>query len=1065
VAGGVGIVIILLGAVIFLKISNPLLARLAENEQRFRGIFEQAAVGLAQSSPDGHFFIVNQRFCDIVGHPRSAVLGHTFREITHPDDLEWTVAHVQQLLAGEVQNLSIEKRYIRQDGATVWGNLTISLVRERSGEPKYMIAIVEDISERKQIEAALQDSNAFNQATLNSLTANITVLDKTGKIITTNQAWQHFARENGDQILEQTDIGADYLEVCRRASDDDADARLALAGIQAVLAGEQDEFLLEYPCHSPEVNRWFVMRVTPLHDGSGGVVVAHENITTRRQAEDTLRENERRLATLMGNLPGMVYRCFNDPLWTMAFVSEGCLALTGYQASALEGNKELPYSDIIHPDYREQVWQQVQAALAGRQPFQLTYQIRAASGKEKWVLEHGEGVFTSEGEVATIEGFIADITERKVAEETLQQTLHETRIAYEQAIIYSQELNKEIIERKRVEKLLRNAHDELEIRVLGRTMDLSKTNEALQLEIKERERIEEALRKSEERYILAAQGANDGLWDWNMQNNQVYYSPRWKAMLGYEELEISDSPEEWLDRVHPVDKPALKLTMEAHLTGQFSHFEHEHRVQHRDGNFRWMLTRGLAIRDDNGQVLRMAGSQTDITGHKRIEEKLAYDARHDSLTTLPNRAYFLDQVKHAIGLAQKNKDHRFAVLFLDLDRFKLINDSLGHMIGDELLMATSARLILSLDSTAVVARLGGDEFAILLNGIKTIDAAIEAANRIQQQIGQPFEVSNKTVFTTVSIGIAPSISNYDQAEDYLRAADTAMYQAKRNGRARHELFQSDMYTSALSLWQLDTDLRQAVERDEFQIYYQPIISLATGQIIGAEALVRWRHPRKGLLEPRAFMPQLEETGLIVPIGEQVLQTVLAQIKVWHSAGLSPLSIAVNLSARQFQYQNLPNLIQSLLQEAGLPPEVLVIEVTESVATKGMETSLASLLELSDMGIKISIDDFGIGSALDCLKRLPLNHLKIDRSFVKDIFKEPANAAITKAIIDLAHDLDLIVIAEGVETAAQLSFLQAHRCDQIQGYLFSRPMPAQEFSTLLEQDWHLTGDNVSSQKSR
>jgi diguanylate cyclase (GGDEF)-like protein/PAS domain S-box-containing protein len=653
---------------------------------------------------------------------------------------------------------------------------------------------------------------------------------------------------------------------------------------------------------------------------------------------------------------------------------------------------------------------------------------------------------------------LRDITERKQTEKTLQDNLQQVEIAYEQATVYAQELTKEIAERKRVEKALRDAHDELEIRVLERTMDLSRANEALQNEIKEREHVEAALRESEERYALAARGASDGLWDWDIKANQVYFSPRWKSMLGYQENEIGDSPDEWFNRVHPDDLEKVKAAITAHREGRLPHLEHEHRMLHRDGIYLWMLSRGLAVRDATGQAYRMAGSQTDITKRKQTEAKLIHDAFYDPLTELPNRVFFIDKLNGAIQKAKEGDgNYMFAVLFLDLDRFKIVNDSLGHLVGDELLIATAARLLICLNNPSIVARFGGDEFAILVDNIEGISDATQVADRIQKQMALPFEVSEQAVFTTVSIGIAPSTIGYDQPEECLRDADTAMYQAKANGRARHEIFNPDMHTNALSIWQLDADLRRATERREFEVYYQPIVSLASGQITGAEALLRWQHPQRGLLDPAEFLPLAEEIGLIMPIGEWVLRQVCDHNKAWQPNGGPPLSIAINLSARQFQHQDLPKLIKEVLHETGLTTQALVLEVTESVATKNIDPGLVTLHELSAMGIKISIDDFGIGSALDCLKRFPLNNLKIDQSFVKDIISDKHNAAITKAIIDMAHSLDLTVIAEGVETEEQLAFLRLHQCDQIQGYLFSRPMPAEEFTKLLQQGWQLTID--------
>src|SRR5437660_9733622 len=376
---------------------------------------------------------------------------------------------------------------------------------------------------------------------------------------------------------------------------------------------------------------------------------------------------------------------------------------------------------------------------------------------------------------------------------------------------------------------------------------------------------QEALRESEERYALAARGANDGLWDWDLQANTVYFSPRWKTMLGYEPGEIGDKPEEWLSRIHDADRERVKEEISAHQTGATVQFESEHRVLHKDGTFRWMLCRGLAVHGSSGKALRMAGWQTDVT-----EAKVS-----DPLTGLPNRLLFTDRLGRLIKHANRRKGYLFAVLFLDLDGFKMINDSLGQLVGDQLLVGVASRLEKCLRATdtvarlgqgCIVARLGGDEFTILLDDLKDPGDARQAAERLMKAVAAPFVLDGKEVFTSVSIGIALSNASYNEPEDILRDADTAMYRAKSLGKARYEIFDADMRANVMARLQLEMDLRRALEREEFSNFYQPIVSLATGEIVGFEALLRWEHPTRGQLAPQEFISMAEETGLIRELG-------------------------------------------------------------------------------------------------------------------------------------------------------------------------------------------------------
>lgn len=599
------------------------------------------------------------------------------------------------------------------------------------------------------------------------------------------------------------------------------------------------------------------------------------------------------------------------------------------------------------------------------------------------------------------------------------------------------------IERKRAETILLRAQ----------TAEAAKQN--LEKEVKERLRVEIALRESEERYVLAANGANDGLWDWDLKNNRLYFSPRWKSMLGYEQHEIGGSIQEWFNCIHPEDVEGFKSALTKHLQGLTPHFESEYRIQHKSNSDRWMLSRGLAVRDENGNPYRIAGSQTDITERKLFENQLLHDAFHDSLTGLANRALFIDRLEHRIKLNQR-QERLFAVLFLDLDRFKVVNDSLGHIYGDQLLIAFAQRLSPWLRSIDTLARLGGDEFAVLLEELNTISDAIDVANRIQEQLKLPFQLPSECqVFTSVSIGIAVAKNSDKSAENLLRDADTAMYKAKAQGKARYEIFDPAMHAKALTRLQLENDLRLALDSQELQVHYQPIVAIQTGKITGFEALIRWQHPSYGWVSPVDFIPIAEETGLIVPLGYWILRQACRQLCQWQAKFTTnpPLTVSVNLSPKQFSQVDLIEQIKQILRSTGLEATSLKLEITEGTIVENAEAAAKMLMQLRALGVKLYIDDFGTGySSLSYLHRFPFDALKIDRSFVKRIGANGENTAIIQTIITLAHNVGTYIVAEGVETKEQLAQLQALDSGKglAQGYLFSKPLAPEATEILLAQ---------------
>ena len=555
-------------------------------------------------------------------------------------------------------------------------------------------------------------------------------------------------------------------------------------------------------------------------------------------------------------------------------------------------------------------------------------------------------------------------------------------------------------------------------------------------------------------YSLAIQVSNDGLWDWDLTTNKIVYSPRWKEMLGLDGDKISDLPDEWLGRIHPEDRDRVGALIDAYLDGTTSNFEIEYRIRHFSDYYLWMLAKGLTIRSPSGKATRFAGSQTDVTERKSHEEQMIHDALHDSLTSIPNRTLLLDRIRQSLVRRKRYPKTSFAVIFIDLDRFRLVNESLGHIHGDELLKLISERLKESIPMGDTVARLGGDEFSMLIQDIVHVKDAENIAKDIQHSFSKPFSLGDREVFASASMGIAHSDNDYKTPEEILRDSELAMYRAKRDGKAQSIVFEKRFRQSTLSPIDLDTDLRRALDRDEMELHYQPIISMRDRRISGFDALLRWSHRSRGAISPNEFIPLAEETGLIYDLGQWVLRKACEQIAGWNNdkSKEEQLEISINLSGRQFSDPNLVVGIVENIEKSGFNAEFLKIEITESALMENAQRSVSMLNQLKDLNIKVCVDDFGTGySSLSYLHTFPIDTLKIDRSFVHDMSRNFRNMEIIRTIIMLAHNLKLDVIAEGVETAEQYAQLSALGCQFAQGFYFSRPVNSSDAALLIQQN--------------
>src|SRR5712692_7252566 len=579
------------------------------------------------------------------------------------------------------------------------------------------------------------------------------------------------------------------------------------------------------------------------------------------------------------------------------------------------------------------------------------------------------------------------------------------------------------------------------------------------------QRIRRQLAERDQLFQLITENAADMISVIDRNGNRLYNSPAYQKVLGYSPAELKSTSS--IEQIHPDDRQrVLEAAEKARLTGRGERLEY--RICHKDGSWRILESTASTIQNENGQTERLVIVNRDITERKRAEEVLVHNAFHDGLTNLPNRALFVDRLQHALALSQRHSNYTFAVLFIDIDEFKVFNDSLGHTAGDALLIQIGRRLTASLRSVDTVsrpqgnketgtstsddrlARLGGDEFTVLLDDIRDSSDAIRVAERIQQRFAIPFLVDTQQVVMTASIGIALSAASYADSEDLLRDAGIAMYRAKRAGKARYQVFDNAMHGYAVKRLRLETDLRRGLELGEFKVHYQPIVSLQSGKIVGFEALSRWERP-EGLVLPGEFIAVADETGIILPINRLLLREACQHLRSWHSQFPSepPLTISVNITPKQFAQPDLASQIGAILDETGIDRRSVDLEITETIAMADAQRSALVLSELKGLGVHLSIDDFGTGySSLSRLQSFPVDALKIDRTFVCKMDRDLETREIVRIIIMLAHNLGLEVVAEGAETEEQVNQLKQMDCELAQGYFFSRPADHQVILELL-----------------
>ncbi len=590
--------------------------------------------------------------------------------------------------------------------------------------------------------------------------------------------------------------------------------------------------------------------------------------------------------------------------------------------------------------------------------------------------------------------------------------------------------------------------------LLQSCMELEKTHEELGAveeelrgQLNELQGKEKELQLTEERFRLAMEGSNDDIWDWDIGANEAIVSERWREMLGIQERKSLGHYERWKELIHPGDVNTVICTLKEHFAGKTQYYYCEYRLRTKNGQYIWILGRGKVLFDENGDPVRMAGSHTDISQRKGFERRIQQLAFYDSLTGLPNRAMFEDNLEESIKQAVEEGETG-AVIVIGLDNFKVINDTYGRVVGDMLLQEVASLLRMFLRKDDIVSRSGGDEFAILYRKVEGILPLTDFTNAIIEAFRRPWIIDQRQLYSTISVGIALYPRDGKDAETVIRNVHSAIHCVKEEGRDGYQFYTPKMNLKRLERLELESRLRGAMERQELFLLYQPQVDIKTGSIIGVEALLRWRSPEYGIVNPTEFIPVAETSGLIVPIGEWVLRTACLQCVEWQRKGMAGVCISVNLSVRQFQQVTLKDRIESILMETKLEPSLLELEITESIAMKDLESAIYTMKELSRLGIKLSLDDFGTGySSLNYLKKLPIDTLKIDKSFLCELTEGSNEDAIAQAIIHLSHSMNLTVVAEGVESQGQLEFLKQNNCDRAQGYLFGVPLTPEEFENM------------------
>jgi diguanylate cyclase (GGDEF)-like protein/PAS domain S-box-containing protein len=1044
---------------------------LRESEERFRNVVENLGEGLVITDLEDSILYTNTRLTELTGYAPQELIGRIAHQVLFPPE-RWEAGReeLRQRLRGSAGRYEILHR--RRDGAERWFEINAVPHRGPDGEIVGTLALVQDVGERRQAEEALHASEARFRAIFDGAAYGIAMMSPDGSLVEVNHSIERKFRVSAKELR-----GRSVDDVVHPA---DRAAHHRMWG--ELLSGKRSHAVVEQRLVTDDGPIWVRVGYSLVSGPSGVaeyVVAVGSDISGQKARDQELRESEQRYR-LMVEGSEQVFFYIHDHDHRFEYLSPSVEEVLGYTPDELLGR---PYDELMTGDPSDAVAHAMaDSALADGEGFRSYTVITRHRDGRLVPIEVAESPIRRDGEVVGIQGFARDITERQRAREELERREEYFRSLTENALDVIHVINADRTTRyvsPSVERLLGYLPEDLvgkpaeqlihpdDLPAMVATARASRGDgEARALQFRARHRdgsyqcFEGVIRNLLDDPVVAGVVINSR--DVSERQRVQEESTRLAALSRENpnpvlQCDATGAP------VH-VNPAAERVTQEMGLSEvrDLLPANHEQLVESilQDGHefqsvevtvgdriFAW----SYRPQRETGAIFLFA---IDITSRRLMEEQLRHDALHDALTGLPNRLLFLERLAHAILRARRRDRYLFAVLFLDLDRFKVVNDSLGHHVGDELLVVVAKRLQACLRPEDSVARLGGDEFAILLEDVSDVSDATRVAERIHSELSWPVNLSGFDVFTSASIGIALSSTTYDRPEFLLRNADMAMYRAKASGQARFEVFDRAMHAQALTRLQLETDLRRAVDRNELELFYQPIIDLASGRLVSLEALIRWRHPDRGRMGPDDFIPVAEETGVILQIGGWVVRTAAEQLQQWRRrfARHSSLSVCVNLSARQLSQPDLVEQIERVVIGTGLGPGALHLEITESAVMENAETASVVLGRLKSIGVHLSLDDFGTGySSLSHLHRFPLDALKIDRSFVGRMEEDERSRQLVHTILTLSRSLGVAAVAEGIETEQQLALLRQMQCGYAQGFLFSEPITAARMEELLAAD--------------
>lgn len=1080
----------------------------------------------------------NRAFEHLAGYAADEVIGKELHILFPEESKEESLDKISRTSIGEFWE-SVEIPILRKKGdirIALWNSANIY-----DNDGKTLLATIaqgQDITERKRAEEGMADEANRRRILMEQSRDGIVILDQNGKVYEANrqfaamlgysleevkhlQVWDWEDQWTPQQLLEMirsVDATGDHFETRHYRKDGSLyDVEISTNG--AVLGGQKLVFCV---CR---------------------------DISERKSAERALRQSEERLRVLMGNLPGMAYRCLNAPGWSMEFVSEGCRALTGYEPEEFMGKNAVPFEDTIHPEDRKDIYDKVQECVSTGRQFHLEYRIITKRGVEKYVWEQGQLVSDPGSEMQWLEGFIMDITEHRKAQEALRQREAELREAQRVASLGNWELDWEtkiIIWSEEIYRIFRRnrtlpppTYDELAqilasasksqldssidttletgnpfeidlevIRPDGTTGWITARGEikckdthsvllrGTALDITDRKKMEEELRASETELhdayfseatlnMILSESLNDQTLDKFLQKSlNMILSIPWIPLQPVGSISLVEDDKDALDMKAQNNIPEKQkdlfsrisfrkcLCEKAAQTQQMqfaSHIDEQHEIccdefpphghyavpilfcGRKLGVINLYLKKGYIRNRKEEELLNsLADTLAGIIIRKKAEDRIQYLAYYDALTGLPNRNLFFDRLTQEIARAEYGKKP-VAVVAVDIDRFKSINDAYGLEAGDAVLQEVAKRLLSSVRDGDTIARLGNDDFGVLLVDIADSSDIILVIDKIMKNVSHPILFDGKEIMLTLSAGISVYPDDGKEASSHMKNADRAIAKAKQQGRKNYQFYTQDMDVKATEFVQMEKDLFNAIKNEEFILHYQPYWDITTKKLIGVEALVRWKSPESGLISPGKFIPVLEDTRMIIEVGEWILRTAIRQVKEWQDKKYPIVPVSVNLSLIQFRQKDLSKMIEKIIKESGCCPSLLTLEITESAFMHDIDFTYSVLANLKRIGVSVSIDDFGTGySSLAHLKRLPVDNLKIDMSFIREIATDPDTASIVTAIIAMAHTLNLKTIAEGIETEEQWKILQLLRCDMGQGYYFSKPLPAEEIEKFFKQ---------------